>query len=91
MQQNVEDYDKLLDQFEQMFMHIPGDLDFSKLRSIEELKKQEESQLKPEESKEEKRRASAIIKFEVCDQFGFIKQEVTASDEVQDADKSDSD
>ena len=29
MLQNVEDHDRLIDDFEAMFMNIPGDLDFS--------------------------------------------------------------
>lgn len=71
LQQNVQDFSRMLDQFEAMFMNIQGDLDFTKLKSLEELK----NDIKQEEKKEDKdkRRQSAIVKFEVCDKFGFIK------------------
>ena len=87
MQQNIEDYERVLDEFERMFMNIQGDLDFSKLKSLEETK----SEITPEERKEEKRRQSAVIKFEVCDQFGFIKQEVKASEQESEEEQKSSD
>jgi predicted HicB family RNase H-like nuclease len=58
MQQNIDDYDRMLDEFEEMFMNIQGDLDFSKLKSAGERKEQEALRAKPEESKDEKRRPS---------------------------------
>ena len=33
MQQNIEDYDQMLIEFEEMFMKVPGELDYSKLKT----------------------------------------------------------
>lgn len=65
MQQNIVEFERLLEEFELMFMNIPGDLDFSKLKSLDEIKSEVET--RAEETKEDKRRQSAVIKFEVCD------------------------
>ncbi len=33
MKQNIEDYDRMLVEFEEMFMKVPGELDYSKLKT----------------------------------------------------------
>lgn len=33
MKQNIEDYDCMLVEFEEMFMKVPGELDYSKLKT----------------------------------------------------------
>lgn len=38
MQQNIEDYDRMLNEFEEMFMKISGELDYSKLKTSTEIR-----------------------------------------------------
>lgn len=33
MQQNIDDYDRMLIEFEEMFMKVAGELDYSKLKT----------------------------------------------------------
>lgn len=38
MQQNIEDYDRMLNEFEEMFMKVPGELDYSRLKTQSEIR-----------------------------------------------------
>jgi hypothetical protein len=63
-QKNIEEYQQMLADFDAMFIGIPGEIDYSKLKT----KKEIEAELDHPSSR------SSIVNFDVCDKFGFVKQ-----------------
>ncbi len=64
MKQNIEDYDRMLVEFEEMFMKVSGELDYSKLKTESEIR--ELDSLHGYEEQEKASRTS-VNKIEVCD------------------------
>jgi len=65
MQQNIEDYDRMLNEFEEMFMKVPGELDYSRLKTQSEIR--ELDTLHGQDFSQIPKTKRSLNKIEVCD------------------------
>ena len=72
MQKNLEEHERLLLEFEAMFSHVEGEIDYSKLKPKQQ---QDQASTRTSHSRlspRSKARRESMLTFEVTDKFGFI-------------------